>query len=164
MALHYLVQLPVSINNIVILSDPKSALTSILTGNSTRPDLVHEITWLTNTLTLNGSTVIFQWVPSHIGLRGNGMADKLANLALKQPHTHIKVKISYYELRSLVHRHSLEQFHTYKQDHLKNHPSTHSLALKPVLHLKIHPTSLGCLLRLRANAWRLKHRQHDCLC
>ena len=96
MALHYLVQLPVSINNIVILSDPKSALTSILTGNSTRPSsssdycgtpsrryLHNEITWLTNTLTLNGSTVIFQWVPSHIGLRSNDMADKLANLALK---------------------------------------------------------------------------------
>ena len=56
---------------------------------------------LVHSLTLTGKHVVFAWIPSHVGLDGNEMADELAKQSLdsqdihyiKLPHSDYKPKI-----------------------------------------------------------------------
>ena len=47
-------------------------------------------------------TVVFEWVPSHIGITGNGIADIIAKKSLKEPNINISVNFNYQEIMSLV--------------------------------------------------------------
>ena len=58
LALHHLNDLPILVNNVVILTDSKSVATSVKTGSSTRPELLLELKWLTNTLKEKGKHII----------------------------------------------------------------------------------------------------------
>lgn len=64
----------------LILSDSLSSLQAI-NDFQTRDPLVHrnlaQITWLQQ----NGKTVVFVWIPSHVGIEGNQLADKMAKEA-----------------------------------------------------------------------------------
>lgn len=74
----------VSNPNVVIFTDSKSALqhiarcTSGLRGVSIAYDILKEI----NNLAIKGVNLKLQWIPSHIGIRGNEEADRLAKLAV----------------------------------------------------------------------------------
>jgi len=58
------------------------ALTIIITANfHTYPEIITEIYITASTLKQPGIQVILHWVPSHINLKGNDRADKLANEA-----------------------------------------------------------------------------------
>ena len=64
---------------IVICRDSRSALSSIRSdSNSTREDLVLEIGTVVHQLITRGTEVRFQWVPAHVCLSGNEMADRAA--------------------------------------------------------------------------------------
>ena len=47
-------------------------------------------------------TVVFEWVPSHIGITGNEIADINAIKSLKEPNINISVNFNYQEIMSLV--------------------------------------------------------------
>lgn len=70
--------------NVVIFTDSKSALQHIarcasgFRGVSTAYDVLKGI----NNLATKGINLKLQWVPSHIGIRGNEEADRLARLAV----------------------------------------------------------------------------------
>ena len=64
---------------IVICSDSRSALSSIRSDStSAREDLVLEIGTVVHQLITRGTEVRFQWVPVHVCLSGNEMADRAA--------------------------------------------------------------------------------------
>ena len=83
------------------------------------------------------STIPLQWIPSHIGLRGNEHVDKLAKQALADKQNQINVKLSYSELRSMNCAHIKETYSRYIEEEYQKHPAAHSLVLTPILKLKL---------------------------
>ena len=87
----------------VIASDSSSALTSIKNSQSeTREDLLIEILQLANGLQAAGSKVTFLWVPAHIGVEGNELADEHAKKATGKNNIDMDVKYSKAEVKSIV--------------------------------------------------------------
>ncbi|XP_028177953.1 uncharacterized protein LOC114365550 [Ostrinia furnacalis] len=72
-------------NNVVILSDSKSALQHLArcaSGHSRGMPIAYTVLETIHRLTLSPAMILrLQWVPSHLGLRGNEEADRLAKLA-----------------------------------------------------------------------------------
>ena len=68
--------------SVIIYSDSRSALQALLVYNSNNR-LVQDIQVAVHELAQKGITVSFCWVPSHVGIEGNEMADKLAKAALQ---------------------------------------------------------------------------------
>ncbi|XP_076032372.1 uncharacterized protein LOC143020099 [Oratosquilla oratoria] len=73
------INLPQSPPRVTILSDSRISLT-ILQGAyyESRPELLDDILRLSTEATNLGVRLRFQWVPSHVGLHGNEMADSAA--------------------------------------------------------------------------------------
>lgn len=68
----------------IICSDSSSSLASIQFSQSeSRPDILIEIQQTLYRIQMMGSTGSFLWVPAHIGVKGNEMADKAAKEATK---------------------------------------------------------------------------------
>jgi len=68
----------------LILSDPLSSLQAIQNIHSDHP-LAQSIHILLHTLTNSPKEIIFIWIPSHIGIKGNERIDQAAKLALTFP-------------------------------------------------------------------------------
>ena len=66
--------------NFLILSDSLSALQALANNKFDHPLLV-QIRVLHSELLEDNKDIIFAWVPSHIGIRGNSLADRAANEA-----------------------------------------------------------------------------------
>ena len=79
-----------------------SALQAIGGSKSVRPELVHSIYSICNNLIKRSVTVVFDWVPSHIRITGNEIADINAKRSLKEPNINISVNFNYQEIMSLV--------------------------------------------------------------
>ena len=67
----------------VIMSDSLSALQAIGGSNSVRPELVYSIYSICNNLVKRSVAVVFEWIPSHIGITGNEIAYITAKRSLK---------------------------------------------------------------------------------
>lgn len=69
----------------VIASDSSSALISIQNFKSeSREDILIEIVQLANGLQASGRRVTFLWIPAHIGVEGNELADEHAKRATEK--------------------------------------------------------------------------------
>ena len=66
----------------LIISDSLSALQSISSRKITHP-ILEEIHNLLSELAFLWETVVFMWVPSHVGIHGNTLVDKAAKDSLK---------------------------------------------------------------------------------
>jgi ribonuclease HI len=65
---------------ITIVTDSLSSLQALAGGRTdARPDLLEQIQIHIGRLAALGTRVSFQWIPSHVGLRGNEEADKAAS-------------------------------------------------------------------------------------
>ncbi|MDA3086478.1 reverse transcriptase domain-containing protein, partial [Campylobacter sp. CS_ED1] len=85
-------------NKFIIYSDSLSVLQAIKSTTSSNP-LVHQVKCKYNSLSLN-KTIIFCWIPGHVGIHGNEQADRAAKESLtltqsdmKIPSTDFKPKI-----------------------------------------------------------------------
>ena len=79
MALHYLLDLPLNLFQVVICVDSKAALIALNSlKKKNRAEIVIEIQHLIliHYLTLRGINVHLCWVPSHCGILGNEQVDK----------------------------------------------------------------------------------------
>ena len=53
-------------------------------------------------LAVNGGTVVFVWLPSHVGIKGNADADLSANMLV--PHSDFRLHINqYFESKLAIH-------------------------------------------------------------
>lgn len=87
----------------VIASDSSSALISIKTCQSkSRQDMVIEIIQIANNLIQSGTEITLIWVPAHIGVIGNELADKCAKKAAGNSNVAIEVNYSEAEIKSIV--------------------------------------------------------------
>ena len=99
------------IQNSIILSDSLSTLQSLETGRSlSRPNLLIETQALLLDIENEKIEVCFAWVPSHVGIRGNEEADKLAKLATLKPKPDLNEKFELKEAYSLVDDHILKKW------------------------------------------------------
>lgn len=89
-------------NKVVICSDSSSALVSIANSKSDREDLITEIYLSLYRLKEIGVVVYFCWVPSHIGVSGNEVADKLAKEALNKQEVEVHVPLGKREAKSIL--------------------------------------------------------------
>ena len=86
--------------NFVIFTDSLSALKSLSSQKSnSNQTLLDEILYY---ISLIKSVLQFVWIPSHLGIPGNEVADLLANSATTHSHIDIKVKLELQDLHSLV--------------------------------------------------------------
>ena len=96
MALHYLVDLPQTLFQVVICVDSKSVLMALQSNkNKTRPEMILEINLLANSLLLKGTNLSFCWIPSHCGIFGNDWVDRAAKKGAKNSGKSEKVAISF---------------------------------------------------------------------
>jgi ribonuclease HI len=77
-------------NKFIILSDSLSCLQSIHSMNLHNP-LILDICNKIHKLTTCGNSICFIWIPSHIGISGNTLADSEAKAALQLPVTNLPV-------------------------------------------------------------------------
>ena len=75
---------------IVIFSDSMSSLQSIY-GFNLDSDLVQTFLKDYTILAINGKNIIICWIPSHVGILGNKIADAAAKSALSLPATRMKL-------------------------------------------------------------------------
>lgn len=87
----------------VIASDCSSALLSIKSWQSnSRQDVVSNIAQLSNVLLKAGVMISFVWVPAHIGVAGNELADSCAKKAASNTNVEMEVDYSKSEIKSII--------------------------------------------------------------
>ena len=79
-------------------------------GTSSRDDLILEIKYLLANIRNLGIIVQFWWVPAHIGIKGNEMADKIAKKALEKEHIDIKVPLGKGEAKSIIKNETMQKW------------------------------------------------------
>lgn len=67
---------------VVICSDSAAAIQSIKSGETARGDLLLEVYLILLNLQHLGIDVHFCWIPAHLGIEENEMADRLAKRVL----------------------------------------------------------------------------------
>ncbi|XP_076030308.1 uncharacterized protein LOC143018637 [Oratosquilla oratoria] len=85
-AIRKIIALPHPPTQATVFSDSKSSLAAIQNGSCTsRPDILKDVLSLLTEADRLGVLLRFQWIPSHVGLHGNEMADNAAKLGASSP-------------------------------------------------------------------------------
>ena len=88
---------------VAIWSDSSSALVSLKNMYSiSRQDIVYEVLQLANKLQKSGIRISFGWVPAHMGVKGNELADRYAKQAIQKQEVDINEQHSKSEVRSII--------------------------------------------------------------
>lgn len=89
----------------LICADSAAVLMALQAGGSrARSDVIFEILIALHRAKAAGLTVAFMWVPAHVGLAGNEMADTIAKEAQKLEDVTIRRTLGYIELCSIIHQ------------------------------------------------------------
>ena len=152
MALTHLTFSPMAIYNVLVCVDSKAALYALQNGNNKiRSDLITEIYHLIHSIISSGIGVTFCWVPSHCGIIGNEICDRLAKTGALNSFNSIAVshlKLSNREIISF-----LDQFAK------RNVKSNNFFSTNVPRHI------LKIVLKLRLNSWKTKHvKDINCVC
>ena len=140
---------------VVICVDSKSVLQSLESWNSkTRSDLIYEIKFQVHLLQSKGINVTFFWVPSHVGIYGNEIADKLAKKGAEKTDASVRtleLKLSRSELCSKISQHFKKSTSKDSQESYMPYNCERSIA-------KI-------IFKMRLNAWSTKYSKDvRCIC
>ena len=121
--------------NALIVCDSKSALLSI---NACRPNQNNSISVLQKDLIYcakNQITVEFIWAPSHVGIKGNERADKLAKEGAKKPAQHSEV-LGINQFRALLNRERKDEMRmAFESELVESISMTHYANFKDIRHL-----------------------------
>ena len=91
MALTHIVDMPVTINGIAILTDSKSSLQALQRTGGNRGDLIVECQFLIHQIITRGTEVTLMWIPSHVGIGGNERVDAAAKEACSLPSVSVHI-------------------------------------------------------------------------
>ena len=162
-------------SKVVLCVDSKSALIS-LNGNFNkhRTNVIFEIQGLINELISAGIDIVFFWIPSHITIFGNEMADKAAKDGAKNTDsaTRLNIPLAFHEYKCEIERLVKGQFtQTLKSN--KEFYSIHCSNYVPSLNprvlwqsaIKSRPRNLSSLMcKLRLNALTIKYNNNITCC
>ncbi|GBN13046.1 putative RNA-directed DNA polymerase from transposon X-element [Araneus ventricosus] len=90
-------------DNYIIYSDSLSALESMTSLNRLILPLTFNILELHDRLTTKGFTILFCWIPSHVGIAGNELADNLARSATNSLNSPVPVNDVKKYVKSILH-------------------------------------------------------------
>ena len=95
-----------NITNTVIFSDSLSSIMSIQSARSSRPDLLSRFQELQDIIHNKNLNLIIEWVPAHINIKGNELADKYAkkSLDINEEDIHIHIPIGINEIMSIANK------------------------------------------------------------
>ena len=85
------------IQKAVIFSDSLSVLQAIASFKTK----CHYMIKLQKLISICGKDIVFEWVPSHVGIHGNTLADTAAKNAIEKEF-YVNTKIHFYDLRPLI--------------------------------------------------------------
>ena len=134
-----------------ILSDSLSAIQSIKNRDSkSRPDLVNSILALNDQCLANNLNVTLIWVPAHVGLVGNEVADRLAKGGLGRDAVDDEVGLAPSEVQAISRRHIMEEWRRGMAP-AKNHNyyTRTSVSLNPPEPYSTNHRVERCITRLR---------------
>ena len=143
-----------SIFNVLFCVDSKSVLYSLQNWESkTRNDIILEIRYLIHILRLSGLGISFTWVPSHLGLYWNGIADSMAKKGAQNEGVY--KSCNFYDL-------SLDQFELKSKLNLL---FKEKMKIKPYKRI-FCPRYIACLIhKFRMNSWKTKYSKDiTCVC
>ena len=98
---------------VVIITDSLSSAQSCLEPDNrktARPDIVESIYNRHDWLVKRNTTLTILWAPSHINLRGNDIADSLANSGLQRNWINEPTKLGPLEIASIIKKHMKNKF------------------------------------------------------
>ena len=108
MALFQVMNMPVTVNAIVIFTDSKSSLDALKGWGKNRESLVFDCRVAIHQLIERGTSVSLMWVPGHVGIAGNEAADVAAREAALLPTVTDAIGYSLSEINSKLKSTSLE--------------------------------------------------------
>ncbi|GBN51923.1 hypothetical protein AVEN_90822-1 [Araneus ventricosus] len=141
-----------AIRKSILYTDSMSLLES-LRSSSTRNPLIKEVKNFYRHLLSKGARILFSWVPSHVGITGNELADKSAKSATE----FLTRPIVYADVRSAVNQWCHCQWP--KKWNMETNNKLH--VIKPVLSHWVRKLNRRCdvvLTRLRIGHTRLTHK------
>jgi ribonuclease HI len=148
------------ISNAVIFSDSLSSLQSIQTQHTrSRPDILDDIYIQLHKLKNLHYRVHLEWIPSHVGIAGNELADKLAKEALDFP-IQETLSLSPLEITSIIKQTNTRRWQDlwHSRNHLKWRYTHDPTLVKPCDVTNWHHSRKGdkAITRLRVGVTRLK--------
>ncbi len=138
--------------NFIIYTDSLSVLQSLLSHHHTHPLILKTLNLLDN-LTYLGFSIKFCWVPSHVGIRGNELADRAAKTAFN----HLPFDLPYFDMKNLVTARVYGEW----QQSWSEQTSNKLYAVKPLIAVWPSTSSRKhdvIITRLRIGHTRLTHR------
>ncbi|XP_064469847.1 uncharacterized protein LOC135384582 [Ornithodoros turicata] len=110
-----------------ILSDSKSALEALASYSpKVINDIYTEILCLHATLSSLGHSVWFQWIPGHVGISGNALADSAVTCA-RAAGSVTSVLLTLCECRLAIHRYCRNSSQAFSQDDARTNPFLRSI-------------------------------------
>ena len=123
----------------IIFSDSLSCLYALQGNNFDNPDVL-KILERCHELIDSGKNVVFAWCPSHVGIKGNERADKLAKEALG--HNVFATKIPYTDLKPRIYNLIFSKW----QNQWDEEPNNKLYKIKPKVR-QVYPHSSRCSRR-----------------
>jgi len=126
--------------NVCIFSDLYSSLQAIASGKSNcRPNLLLQVIVVVSNYSKN---VDFESLPSHIGIKGNELADKLANAATIKPSIDVNIGLEVSESFTMIDRYILGKWqHLWDQETTGSHYRSVKKRSPPRSDTSTHPVT-----------------------
>ncbi|GBN87806.1 hypothetical protein AVEN_145796-1, partial [Araneus ventricosus] len=140
-------------DNFILYSDSLSALQSMTSLHRFSHPLTFNILELHDHLTCKGFSILFCWIPSHVGISGNELADNLAKSATINLNSPVPVNDVKKYIKSILH--SKWQTQWDRKDRIKLHSIKRLIDCWPSLPTRKLDT---ILTRLRIGHTRFTHR------
>lgn len=151
-----------------ICTDSLGACLALSSGEhmkTARPDIVVDIFNLHKRLVDQATKVQLLWIPSHVDILGNEVADWCANEGRLKQEVDINVNLGYSELKSLISIEINEKIYQTQYDNNINLKVNKFKKLFPKIKAKINLDNDQYLLnRVRARADRINHFNEELYC
>ena len=159
--LHNLQYVP---QRVIIFTDSLSSIKALQGRNNNRKDLLAEIRLWLHQIKAKGTDISLVWIPSHVGIRGNDMADQAAkDAALGHSAMRTQINLSITEASGILRNSAFREWDMELKAYAE-HSSRDGCRVKGGLFPPIHIPTLSLIWRLRTEAIRTKFNPVNCPC